>query len=205
MESKKYLEDISEIKNMMNRSSRFISLSGLSGILAGIYAIIGAYFAYNLIENSKRGYLILDGVVYRWVLFILMLVALFSIVTGILLTTIKAKRNGEKIWDSTSKRLVINFLIPLITGGIYILLLLNQNIYGQTASLMLTFYGLALINASKHTIGNIQYLGYIEITLGLISEMYPGNGFWMWVLGFGVCHIIYGTIMYFKYDRKQTS
>ena len=205
MESKKYLEDISEIKNMMNRSSRFISLSGLSGILAGIYAIIGAYFAYNLIENSKRGYLILDGVVYRWVLFILMLVALFSIVTGILLTTIKAKRNGEKIWDSTSKRLVINFLIPLITGGIYILLLLNQNIYGQTASLMLIFYGLALINASKHTIGNIQYLGYIEISLGLISEMYPGNGFWMWVLGFGVCHIVYGTIMYFKYDRKQTS
>ena len=205
MESKKYLEDISEIKNLMNRSSRFISLSGLSGILAGIYALIGSYFAYNLVKNSHRGYLILDGVIYKWVLLILLLVALLSILTGIFLTTKKAKRNGEKIWDNTSKRLVINFLIPLITGGLYIFIILSQQKYGQTAALMLIFYGLALINASKYTIGNIQYLGFIEIILGLISEIYPGYGFWMWVLGFGVCHIIYGTIMYFKYDRKQTS
>ncbi len=203
MESKKYLEDISEIKNMMNRSSRFISLSGLSGILAGIYAIIGAYFAYNLVENSQRGYLILDGVVYRWVLFILLIVALLSVITGIFLTTKKAKKSGEKIWDASSKRLVTNFLIPMVTGGIYIFIILSQQKYGQTAALMLIFYGLALINASKYTIGHIRYLGFVEIILGFISEIYPGYGFWMWVLGFGVCHIVYGSIMYFKYDRKQ--
>ena len=202
MESKDYLKDISEIKNMMNKSSRFISLSGLSGILAGVYALIGAAVAYWLVMTSGRDYLMLDGRIFRLVLLDLFLVAFFSIVTGIILTTQKAKKNGAKIWDSTSRRLVINFLIPLIAGGLYILIILNQQKYGQTGGLMLIFYGLALINASKYSIGDIRYLGFAEIILGLIATLYPGLGFWFWVLGFGVLHIVYGTWMHFKYDVK---
>lgn len=201
MDSKDYLNDISEIKNLMNKSSRFISLSGLSGILAGIYAIIGAAIAYYVVTNSVRGYLILDGVVFRTCVGILVAIAVLSIGTAIFLTTKKAKKNGEKVWDSTSKRLIINFLIPLVTGGAYILIILNQERYGQTAALMLIFYGLALVNASKYSIGDIRYLGYTEIVLGLICAIIPGFGFWLWVLGFGVMHIVYGTLMYFKYDR----
>jgi hypothetical protein len=202
MESKDYLKDISEIKNMMNKSSRFISLSGLSGILAGVYAIIGATIAYWLVTTSVRGYLILDGKIFRICVFILLMVALFSIVTAIILTTRKAKKNGAKIWDATSKRLIINFLIPLVVGGLYILIILGQEKYGQTGGLMLIFYGLALVNASKYSIGDIRYLGYIQIILGLIGSLYPGYSFWLWVLGFGVMHIIYGTWMHFKYDIK---
>ena len=148
MSNEDYLNDISEIKQLMNKSSRFISLSGLSGILAGIYALVGASIAYYIVSNSTRGYLILDGNVFRICLGILISVAAFSILTGIFLTTKKAKRNNEKIWDSSSKRLLVNFLIPLVTGGIYIIVILNQERYGHTAALMLIFYGLALINAS---------------------------------------------------------
>ena len=200
MESKDYLKDLSEIKNLMTKSSRFISLSGLSGILAGIYALTGAAVAYWLVENSAREYLILDGTIFKLVLLDLFLIALLSVITGIYLTTKKAKKKGAKIWDSTSRRLVINFLIPLIVGGIYILIILGQQKYGQTGALMLIFYGLALINASKYSIGDIRYLGFIEIALGLIGALYPGLGFWLWVLGFGIMHIIYGTWMHFKYD-----
>ena len=202
MESKDYLKDISEIKHLMNKSSRFISLSGLSGILAGIYALIGATVAYWLVINYSYGTLTLDGWVFRTCVLILAIVAFLSIVTGIFLTTRKAKKHGEKIWDATSKRLVVNFLIPLVVGGIYILIILNQQKYGQTAALMLLFYGLALINASKYSIGDIRYLGFIQIVLGLTCALFPGYGFWLWLLGFGVMHIIYGTWMYFKYDKK---
>ncbi|MEL0456929.1 hypothetical protein WJN01_11880 [Flavobacteriaceae bacterium SZ-1-7] len=202
MESKDYLKDISEIKNLMNKSSRFISLSGLSGILAGIYALIGAAIAYYIVDNSIRGYLILDGKIFAICMFILALIAFFSIVTGIYLTTRKAKKNGEKIWDSSSKRLLVSFLIPLVTGGIYILIILNQGRYGHTAALMLIFYGLALVNASKYSIGDIKYLGLTDIILGLICAFLPSYGFWFWVLGFGFMHIVYGTWMHFKYDRN---
>lgn len=202
MESKDYLKDISEIKNMMNKSSRFISLSGLSGILAGIYALIGAAIAYWLVITYSNGVLILDGWVYETCLLTLVMVAILSIGTGILLTTQKAKKDGAKIWDATSRRLVLNFLIPLVVGGLYILIILSQGKYGQSGGLMLIFYGLALVNASKYSIGDIQYLGYVQIVLGLIGAWKPGYGFWLWVIGFGIMHIVYGTWMHFKYDRK---
>ena len=202
MSNEDYLKDISEIKNIMNKSSRFISLSGLSGVLAGIYALVGAAIAYYLVQNSVRGYLILDGSVFRICAAILIAVAILSIGTGIILTTRKAKKNGEKIWDSSSKRLLFNFLVPLITGGIYILIILNQERYGHTAALMLIFYGLALVNASKYSIGDIKYLGFTEIILGLTCGLVPSFGFWFWVVGFGVMHIVYGAWMHFKYDMK---
>ncbi|MEM7485541.1 MAG: hypothetical protein AAF348_10065 [Bacteroidota bacterium] len=198
MESKKYLEDISQIKDLMNKSSRFISLSGLSGILAGIYAITGAVVAYLFLLPRNSDYVILHSWNFRMLIAILIAVAVLSFVSAYLLTTKKAKKNNEKIWDATTKRLLVSFLIPLVTGGIYILIKLNSQHYGLTASLMLIFYGLALVNASKYTIGKVKYLGYSEIVLGLLCAAYPGYGFWFWVLGFGVLHIVYGSLMYLK-------
>jgi len=203
MTDQDYLKDLSEIKTLMNKSSRFISLSGLSGIMAGIYALIGSAYAYWLVTSSVKGYLILDGRIFNIVLIDLFLIAFCTIVTAIFLTARKAKKNGESVFDKTGLRAMINFLIPLVTGGIYILIILNQQKYGQTGALMLIFYGLALVNASKYTLGYIKYLGYTEIALGLICAIIPGYGFWLWVLGFGVMHIVYGIIMHFKYDTKQ--
>jgi hypothetical protein len=202
MSSENYLKDISEIKSLMNKSSKFISLSGLSGILAGIYALIGAGFAYWLVRKSNDGVLHLEGKIFYFVLLDLIIVGVLSIGTAIYLTTKKAKKNNQKIWDSLTKRLLTSFIVPLFAGGIYILIILNQQRYGQTGALMLLFYGLALLSASKYTLGDIKYLGYSQLILGLLAAILPGYGFWFWVLGFGFMHIIYGTIMYFKYDRK---
>ncbi|GHC61276.1 hypothetical protein [Ulvibacter litoralis] len=197
-----YLKDIGEIKNLMNRSSRFISLSGISGVFAGIYAIIGALIGYFFLFPEQGEYLTLHSWNFKMLLVLLASVAMLSISTAALITTQKAKKNNEKIWDPTTRRLLINFLIPLVSGGIYILIKLNSQHYGLTASLMLLFYGLALVNASKYTVGNIKYLGYIEIVLGLLCALFPGYGFWFWVVGFGVTHVIYGSIMYLQEKKK---
>ncbi|WP_299224857.1 hypothetical protein [uncultured Psychroserpens sp.] len=205
MSEQDYLKDISEIKTMMSKSSRFISLSGLSGILAGIYALIGAATTYWLVTTYSDGVLyIFHGWVFWTSISVLLLVAFFSAITGVILTTKKAKKNNESIWDSSSRRLLLNFLVPLVVGGIYCLIILSQGRYGQTGGLMLIFYGLALVSASKYSLGDIRYLGYIEVILGLIASYYPGYGFWLWVLGFGIMHIVYGTWMHFKYDRAPS-
>lgn len=200
MSEKEYLKDLSEIKDLMNRSSRFLSLSGLSGIFAGIYAIMGAGIAYYYLWPEEKT-LIIDSWNFKALVLVLLSVALLSVGTAILLTTQKAKKEGAKIWDKTTQRLLINFLIPLVTGGIYLLIKLSSQHYGLTASLMLIFYGLALVNASKYTVGNIKYLGYIEIIAGLICAAFPGYGFYFWIFGFGIMHIIYGTLMYIKERR----
>ena len=202
MEEKNYLQDISEIKNMMNRSSQFISLSGLSGVLAGIYALIGAYIAHRILE-THQGYVTLESTTFKLVVVIAMSVLIISVASAFILTYFKARKQGEKIWNSTSKRMVVNFLIPLITGGIFTILLLRQEIYGLIAPVTLIFYGLACVNASKYTLRDVRYLGITVVILGLLATEFSGYGLEFWALGFGVCHIIYGSIMYFKYDRNN--
>jgi len=210
MESNKYLEDISEIKNMMSRSSRFISLSGLSGILAGVYALIGAYLAHGVLieyprtRNRTVGDEWLDFMFVEKLSLIAIGVMACAILTGMVLTLNKSKKSEEKIWNSTSKRLVLNFLIPFITGGAFCLVLIQYKIAWLVAPATLIFYGLACINASKYTFGDVRYMGMVFVILGLINTQFLGYGLYFWALGFGVCHIVYGTLMYFKYDRKQT-
>lgn len=211
MDSNKYLDDITEIKEIMNRSSRFISLSGMSGVLAGIYALIGAALAYLRLRGlSEENY---DGLSGRssalWgtdlvtdLTIIALAVVVLAAVTGFLMTLKKSEKSGEKIWDATSKRLVVNFLIPLFAGGIFCLVLIQYGAAGLVAPATLIFYGLACVNASKYTMGDVRYMGIAFISIGLISTQFLGYGLYFWALGFGVFHIIYGAMMHSKYDRK---
>lgn len=201
MSKDKYLEDLHEIKNLMKRSSRFLSLSGLSGILAGTYALIGAYISNVLLENKVvyiRMHSAENAELVIKLLSIAFSVAFMAIGTAFLLTRKKAKENGENIWDTTTKQLLIHFAIPLITGGIFGLILLNHEHYGILAPISLIFYGLALINASKFTLDTVKYLGISEVIVGLFAAIYVGYGLLFWAIGFGLLHIIYGGIMYFK-------
>ncbi|WP_435654243.1 hypothetical protein [Cellulophaga baltica] len=206
MESKNYLDDLHEIKNLMNKSSRFISLSGLSGILAGVYSLIGAYFAHKIITDiqntstySQRLFLSIGAPEQLMVIALIVMIA--SIVTGIVLTRKKSKKSGEKIWNRTSKRLLFNFMVPLITGGLFCFILLQNQTMGLIAPATLIFYGLACLNASKYTLGDVRYLGLANITIGLIATQFIGYGLYFWALGFGFLHILYGIVMYYKYDR----
>lgn len=207
-----HLRNLGEIRSMMERSSRFISLSGLSGVAAGIIALIGAGFAYaytglepfaakklfyiEVINSTKWG---MDYRTFFLLDFGLVLIGALS--AGIFFTTRKAKRKGQKIWDKLVLRLLISLAIPLIAGGIFCIALNYHNLGGLIAPVTLIFYGLALINGSKHTLRDIYYLGLSEIALGLISLFFLGYGLDIWAIGFGVLHIVYGTLMWFKYER----
>lgn len=202
MEEKNYLQDLHDIKNLMNRSSQFISLSGLAGVLAGVYALIGAYIANQMLAAHSGSYITLESHTFKMIVLTASSVLVLSVVSAFILTHFKARKAGEKVWNSTSKRMVINFLIPLLTGGIFAVLLLRNGSYGLIGPVTLIFYGLACVNASKYTLRDVRYLGITIIILGLISTEFSGYSLQFWALGFGVCHIIYGGIMYFKYDRK---
>jgi uncharacterized membrane protein YgdD (TMEM256/DUF423 family) len=202
MENEKYLKDIQDIKQMMSQSTQFISLSGLSGILAGVYALIGSYIVNSLLEQNKYDVVIIEGLTFKLIVLTALVVLLLSLITAFIMTKQKAKKVGEKVWNAAAKRLLINFCIPLFTGGIFAILLLRHEIYGLIAPITLIFYGLACLNASKYTLKDVRYLGITEIVLGLIAVEFSGYGLYFWVLGFGICHIVYGALMYFKYDRN---
>lgn len=201
-----YEKDLASIRSMMERSAKFISLSGLSGILAGFYALCGALAAYFIVQYplspfSHRIYSINEPAALLKLMLIAAAVLFASLTTGLLLSNRKAKRHGLKFWTASSRLLLVNLSIPLISGGLFILIMLYQGQYGLAAPASLLFYGLALIQGSSNTFDEIRYLGFCEIILGLISAFFPGYGLIFWALGFGVLHIVYGAIMYNKYDK----
>lgn len=203
MEREEHLKNLAAIRDIMGKSTQFLSLSGLSGILAGVYALTGAIIVHQLIENHQRSYITLESYTFRMTLLTALVVLLLSVFTAILLTYKKARKSNEAMWNPVSKRLLVNFLIPLITGGVFIILLIQNQIYGLIGPVTLIFYGLACVNASKYTMKDILYLGIFQIILGLLATAYPGNSLYFWAFGFGILHIIYGSIMYFKYDRNK--
>lgn len=204
MEKQKYISDLEDIRNIMDRSSRFISLSGLSGVIAGILALIGAALAYYtiFINNDYYSYrvAILDLNTTVTLIAIASSVLILSLSFGIFLSWRKAKKNNHNIWDNQSRRLIINLMIPLVTGGLLCLILISKGFIGLVAPLTLVFYGLGLINASKYTLTEVRSLGIAEVTLGLIACQWEGSGLIFWAIGFGALHIIYGIIMHVKYD-----
>ncbi len=201
-----YEKDIASIRSIMEKSGKFISLSGMSGILAGIYALCGAVAGYFVVHYpiSPFHYRIYSvvGADTSWKLILIAAAVLVaSIVTGLFLSQRKAKKSETSLWSATSRQLFVNLAIPLITGGIFILIILYEGHFGLAAPASLIFYGLALIHASQNTYDEVRYLGFSEIGLGLISALLPGYGLLFWALGFGVLHILYGGILYNKYDR----
>ena len=210
-EHKKHLEDISEIRNIMERSSTFLSLSGLSGVFPGIFALIGASIAYwylyvyayqkSLLETTTIEDLNYEITAVLMIIAVIVLIS--SLLVGFFFTYRNTKKQGKEIWDKTTYKLLVNLAIPLITGGLFSLILIWHGIEILVSPASLIFYGLALVNASKYTLNDIRYLGISEIIIGLFAAIFTGYGLYFWAFGFGFLHIFYGLMMYVKYERKS--
>ena len=219
-DQEKHLQDLKEIRSLMEKSSKFVSLSGLSGIITGVVALIGAALAYYRLQQH---WMQSDGgrfaeyssfvhntipVQLGWSNLVFDLVAIacgvlfVAVVASTYLTVKTAKKNGQSMWDKSSQLLAVNMMIPLAIGGVFALFMIKQDLFGLVAPVTLIFYGLALINSSKYTLHDIRYLGFAEVILGLMNAASIGYGIFYWAIGFGLLHIIYGVLMYFKYERK---
>jgi len=205
------LKSLSDIRNIMERSSRFFSLSGLSGISAGIIALIGATVAFIIFGHNLRS---IDWGNYnsfynqynlgRMIMLMFadgFFTLLLALTTGIYFTTRRIRKKGLPIWNHTIKRFLSNLFFPLLIGGVFCIIISLKGLIFLAAPITLIFYGLALYNASKFTLNEIRYLGIIQTVLGIIGCIWVEYGIIFWALGFGLAHIIYGILMYFKYER----
>ena len=201
-------EDLQTIRAMMERSSKFLSLSGLSGIFAGICALVGAAIAwFFILDRGHARYinfgfedLLVPGILVYLIIDAVFVVTL-AVFGAIFFSYRKGRKSGQQVWNFSTRRLLIHFMIPLVSGGFFILILLFQNNGFLVAPVMLIFYGLSLVNAGKFTFGEIHYLGLTEIFLGILAGLYPHHGLLFWTIGFGVMHIIYGAVMFYRHER----
>lgn len=202
-QNNEHLDALHDIRNMMERSSRFISLSGLSGIAAGCCALaaslyirgeINHYFSESNGDQSAMS--------LRTTLLATALVTFsVALLLAFLFTYLRSRSTGIPIWGITAQRLLVNTAIPLAVGGVVVLKLLEAGLIGLVAPMCLLFYGLALINGSKYTLREVRWLGFSQLLLGLINLWMIGYGLLFWAIGFGLLHIIYGAMMWWKYEK----
>jgi hypothetical protein len=185
-ENPNYERDLASIRNIMERSVKFISLSGLAGVLAGVIALLSATYAYKMLYPDGEFYDASRVEISADTKIKFILLGLATLVVSIAI--------------ATSKRLVINLAVPLGAGGAFVLALMWHGFVGHVAPACLIFYGLALVNASQNLYDEIRYLGYCELILGILAAFVVGYGLVFWAIGFGVLHIVYGVLMYRKYD-----
>jgi len=200
----KYENDLTHIRQMMERSSSFISLSGLSGVGAGLVALVGCFTTFYILDQHQINYF--DGKPNYYSSQVILQLASVAIVTlilalisGIYFTVKKSKKLGYPLWSAASRNTIKAAAIPLVSGGLFCIIVTWHNLFYLAAPCMLIFYGLALVSAAKYTHSDIFWLGLLEVTLGLLAVIYVGYGLVFWGLGFGILHIIYGIWMYQKY------
>jgi len=201
------LDTLNEIRSIMDRSSRFISLSGWSGIVAGSAALVGAWMAKQKINSYyqesygrpdacpsclRNDLLLIASVVF---------IAAFS--AAVFFTYMKSRKDGIAIWGNSAKRLMWNTMLPMIAGGLLLWRMMELKQYELIAPASLIFYGLALVNGSKFTLGEVRFLGYAIIATGIFNLWAIGYGLECWAFGFGLLHIVYGIAMWWKYERKN--
>lgn len=199
-------QELAEIKSMMERSTRFLSLSGLSGVLAGIYAFIGAGIAWYWIYFPLSEYGIetetfAPSDLQTNLSVVALVILILAIGSAYLLSQNKSQRKSQQFWTPASKRFLLALFIPVLAGGLFSFALIHESTYQLIAPTTLIFYGLGLINASHFTLGEIKNLGIGQLLLGLSAAFFPDFGLICWALGFGALHVIYGSMMYYKYDR----
>jgi heme/copper-type cytochrome/quinol oxidase subunit 2 len=207
-EQNSHADDLRVIRKIMEDSSRFLSLSGLSGVFTGLLALVGAYIAwFFILDNGDMPYdRLLEGNLkseiawIRLALFIdAFVILIIAICISFLMSYRKAKREGSGLWNPVTRRMMIYFSIPLLAAAGFIIILLTHADYQYIPSVMLVFYGLALVSIARFTFGEVQYLGLFEIITGLIAGFFVEYGILFWAFGFGFLHILYGLIMYRKY------
>ncbi len=197
-----YMQDLREIRSIMERSTKFLSLSGISGVLAGLYALAGAYLAFEIFNDQEELVYGIPAGEQVWdLLFIGFTVLVLAIGTAVLFSVRKAKKREEKVWNSAARRMLVNMAVPLVTGGILVLVLLFKGLLLLMAPMTLIFYGLALYNASKFTFSDVKYFGFVQVVLGLLAVSFTQYSLLFWAIGFGVMHIIYGIYVNYKYER----
>jgi len=204
-------EALADIRSLMSRSGRFLSLSGLSGVWAGTCALVAVCFAY-----AKANIAPLSGVDYYtafyrqhqsveaiepYVLTSGIITMIVAVIGALFFTMRRSKRSGHALWNRASRSMLINMAVPLITGGLLVIAHWYHGDYGYSAAITLIFYGICLLAGGRYTLDEIRYLGYCEIALGLFTAFFPGYGIDAWAIGFGVLHIVYGAVMFFRYER----
>lgn len=212
MKENEVKQTLDDIREMMSKSSRFQAISGWSIIVIGLLAGIASLMAAAVIgvadvpffDNLQRYSTLNTPLKIRIAALIALILFTVCLLIVFVFASVKSKRHNLPFsFDKRMRQMLLDFFIPLIAGGLFSMAMVMQQHYGLTSSIMLMFYGLALINCSHYTYPILRWLGYTELVIGIIDCFTMSHALLFWFLGFSVAHILFGIIYVLMFDRKN--
>jgi hypothetical protein len=201
-EQHKKSTELEKIRELMERSST-VGLSGLGGVLAGILALAGACFTYYWIRDFEAHAYAVE-VLQRKLLLLAAAVFAGALFCVLFFSYRRSKKIPIPFWNITTRRLLISIAVPFMAGSFIFLWALNHQLYFLLPAVSLIIYGIAIFCGSHYSTKESRYLAVAEMILGCITIWFPAYGLLFLALGFGVLHIIYGVVMWYSYERKDT-
>lgn len=188
-------ENLRVIRDLMERSTKYSTFSGLSGVLAGTASITGCIVTHLLQRRFP------DPASFR-IPFLLTwsLVILCAIGGDFLLTKRRATRVGKRIVSRLGKQMVIASAPGLGTGALLTLYFLSHNLLADIFPMWMLAYGIAVCAVGLFSQREVSWLGAAFLAAGTITLLLPlfgltalpALGLIMMAVTFGGFHIVYG-------------
>ena len=209
MDADKAAENLTVIRQLMERPIRYSTMSGLSGILAGCAALGGvaadAWVTYNLPDDA----LWINMLIWAGVF-------ITAFTCSAVLTYIRERKQGMPFWSPVKRRILMTILPPFVAGIGLTLAIIHRwqtgdgpNQWGLVPPIWMTFYGVALWQIGLFSAGELRAMGIAFILAGLVTACeyqytIPGleqgtAPYWTLGITFGGFHIVYGIIVWIRH------
>ncbi len=210
MNADKAAKNLAAIRQLMERPIRYSTMSGLSGILAGLAALVGVAIDRHVYNH----YLPREAM---WInIFVWAGVFIAAFTCSAVLTHIRERKQNMPFWSPVKRRILMTILTPFICGiGLTVAIMYRwyikdgPNQWGLIPAICMTFYAVALWQVGSFSIGELRVMAVAFILAALVSACFfqadiPGlekGTAPSWALGitFGGFHIIYGLVVWIRH------
>ena len=172
------------IRETMERAGSFTAVPGWGGIAMGISAIIAAVLAGK--EQDPALWLRV------WIIELIVAMLLASATM-----TLKARRARTSLFMGPARRFAMAFAPPVMVGGVLTWALAWREQFELLPAVWLLLYGAGIIAGGMYSVRVVPIMGGLFFMLGLLALFLPGN--LLLALGFGVLHIVFGSIIAWRY------
>lgn len=183
-------ENLRVIRELMERSTKYSTFSGPSGILAGAASIVGCVVTHSLATRPPGSDSFRIPFLITW-----SMVILFAIGADFLLMKRRAARVGKRIVSRLGKQMVFAAGPGLGTGVLLTLYLLQHNMLTNVYPFWMLSYGIAVCAVGQFSQREVKALGVAFLLAGTLTLLMPGWGLPLMALSFGGFHIIYALLI----------
>ncbi len=199
-------EHLRVIRQTMERSTKYSTLSGLSGVLIGLVAIVGVWLTSRLtpptpidvssslpipydVLNSQQS--------YRWDIGLIWCAVLALAVTiDFVANKRRAARVGKTVMSPIGGHIILAALPAFFGGAVLTYFLLQHNLAFSVWGVWMLCYGLAICAVGLFSVKPVSVLGGAFVLAGAVTLLLPaGAQLPMMALTFGGFHIGYGILM----------